>query len=453
MGRSNPLSLASRLLTVSWRHAIRFVQEVPMKILITTIGTRGDIQPFIALSQGLQAAGHSAAICTAEGFRALIEARGVEYAYINNEMLALMQAQEGQAVIEGGGSTVELLRKVRPILRRGLEDEWQAAQQFQPDLLIYHPKSLGSYHIAEKLGIPLILSLPLPFYTPTRAFPHPLFANARLGAWFNRFSYQLMKVANLLYAGITNDFRVKTLGLASKARFADLLVRANGEPVPILYAYSPQVLPVPADFPPHVHVTGYWFLQTEPGWQPPADLLRFLAAGAAPVYIGFGSMGGAQSAQRAAIILHALQLTGQRAVLASGWGGLQANDLPATVFMLDAVPHDWLFPHMAAVVHHGGAGTTAAGLRAGKPTVICPFIADQPFWGRIVHELGVGPQPIPQKQLTAERLAAAIDQAVHDTGMRQRAADLGERIRAEDGVACAVERIEQIARQASAVES
>lgn len=183
-----------------------------MKILIMTMGTRGDIQPFIALGQGLQAAGHTVAICTAEGFRALIEEYGIPYAHMNNELLTLIQAQEGQAAVEGSGGLVALLRKVRPILRRGLADEWQAAQQFQPDLLIYHPKSLGGYHIAEKLGIPMMLSLPLPFYTPTSAFPNPFFANVRLGAWFNRLSYRLVNLTGLMYAGMTNRFRVKTLG-------------------------------------------------------------------------------------------------------------------------------------------------------------------------------------------------------------------------------------------------
>jgi sterol 3beta-glucosyltransferase len=137
---------------------------------------------------------------------------------------------------------------------------------------------------------------------------------------------------------------------------------------------------------------------------------------------------------------------GQRGVLARGWGGLQATDLPETVFMLDAAPHDWLFPQMAAVVHHGGAGTTAEGLRAGKPTVICPFMADQPFWGRLVQEQGLGPQPIPQRRLTAPRLAEAIDAAVSDTAMHQRAVALGARIRAEDGVGTATAIIEWVVR-------
>jgi sterol 3beta-glucosyltransferase len=418
-----------------------------MNILISTLGSRGDIQPFVALGKGLKAAGYRVAICTAEGFRPFIEEQGVEYAYMNNKFLQFMQAQAGQAAMEGSGNMLELIRIFKPILRQTLEDEWQAALTFQPDLLIYHPKTLGSYHVAEKLKIPAFLSLPLPFYTPTQAFPNPLFGNLRLGGWVNRLSYAPMAWSTAMYAGQTNEFRVQTLGLPPRSRFANMLVDAHGQPVPVLYPYSPQVLPVPADFPPHVHVTGYWFLDHDEAWQPSPALMDFLAAGPPPVYVGFGSMGGQKAAQRAEIVLGALARSGQRGLIASGWGGLHAEDLPETVFLIESAPHDWLFPQVAAVVHHGGAGTTAAGLRAGKPTVICPFIADQPFWGRVVHELGVGPKPIPQKKLAVEKLAAAISAAVGDPQMVQRAADLGGKIRNEDGIAHAIAMIEHAVRQ------
>lgn len=420
-----------------------------MKILITTLGSHGDVQPYVALAKGLKTAGHHVAICTLEGFRPFIEEHAVEYAYLHNEFFTLMQTQEGQSTIEGGGSKLELIRKAKTILRRVLDEEWQAAQMFQPDLMIYHPKALGSYHIAEKLQIPAVMSLPLPFYTPTNAFPHPLIGNVKLGGWLNRLSYWPMTFATVMYAGMVNDFRAKKLGLRPRSRFANLLVDAQGNPIPVLYPYSPQLLPVPADYPPHVHVTGYWFLDRNQQWQPPADLVKFLEAGLPPVYIGFGSMGGDKAAQRAEIVLGALVKSGQRGLLASGWGGLQADALPDTVLMIGSAPHDWLFPQVAAVVHHGGAGTTAAGLRAGKPTVICPFIADQPFWGRVIHERGLGPRPIPQQQLTVDGLAAAISAAVSEPGMAQRAAEVGERIRAENGVANAVEIIERIGEQNS----
>ena len=213
---------------------------------------------------------------------------------------------------------------------------------------------------------------------------------------------------------------------------------------PILYGYSPAVIPPPADWNEQMRVTGYWFLDSGDDWTPPADLLEFLQAGTPPVYIGFGSMIMRNPEATAQLIMQALARTRQRAIMLSGWGGLRSTNVPDSVFMIDAVPHAWLFPRMAAVVHHGGAGTTSAGLRAGVPSIIVPFFADQPFWGQRVADLGVGPAPIPFKRLTADRLAQAIQIAVTDQAMRQRAAELGERIRAEDGIARAAAVIQQM---------
>ena len=414
-----------------------------MKILVTTLGSHGDVQPFVALAKALKAAGHEVTICTLEGFRPFVEAHGVSYAHVNNEFFTLMQTPEGQSSIDGSGSKLELVRKAKAILRRVFDDEWQAAQTVQPELIIFHPKALGSAHIAEKLNIPAMMALPLPLYTPTSAFPNPMFGGMNLGGWLNRLSYWPMIYSTNMYAGIVNDFRVKGLGLRPRARLANPLMDGDGNPIPILYPYSPHLLPAPADYPPHVHVTGYWFLDQGNQWQPPAALAAFLDAGPPPVYVGFGSMGGAKAAERAEIVLGALDRAGQRGLLASGWGGLQPSDTPESVHLIESAPHDWLFPQVAAVVHRGGGGTTAAGLRAGKPTVICPFIGDQPFWGRVIHKQGLGPRPIPQQGLTVDGLAAAIMAAVGEPAIARRAAAMGEQIRAEDGLANAVEIIER----------
>jgi sterol 3beta-glucosyltransferase len=190
-------------------------------------------------------------------------------------------------------------------------------------------------------------------------------------------------------------------------------------------------------------VTGYWFLDHPPDWQPPADLVDFLESGPPPIYVGFGSMPSRDPEKICRIVLHALRQSGQRGVIATGWEGLSQSDLPDEVFVIEAVPHDWLFPRMAAVVHHGGAGTTGAGLRAGVPNIVVPISNDQPFWARQVKALGAGPAPIPRKRLTADRLAHAISVAVTDESIRKRAAELGETIRAEDGVVNAVRIINQ----------
>jgi UDP:flavonoid glycosyltransferase YjiC (YdhE family) len=216
----------------------------------------------------------------------------------------------------------------------------------------------------------------------------------------------------------------------------------GGRPQPLFGSYSPIISPKPPDWGDNIHVNGYWFLDPAPDWQPSAQLINFLEAGAPPVYIGFGSMANRAPQKMAQLVQEALELSGQRGIFAAGWGGFDNAHLPDKIFALDSVPHAWLFPRMAAVVHHGGAGTTAAGFRAGVPSVLVPYLGDQPFWAKRVTELGVGPQPIPRRKLTAERLAAAISTATTDQNMRAHAAALGECIRAEDGVARTIEIIE-----------
>ena len=304
---------------------------------------------------------------------------------------------------------------------------------------MYHPKALAGYHIAEKLGIPGVLSLPVPLFSPTRAFPSPILPpGLDLGGPLNKLSHRLVvALTTAPYRKLVTTWRRETL-LMPPADDERLL---GGKPVLRIYPYSPHVLPVPPDWDDSTAVTGYWFLKPDPTWQPPADLVAFLDNGAAPVYIGFGSMAAPDAARTTAIVLEAVQKAGVRAVLASGWGGLVGSALHANVFALESAPHEWLFPRMAAVVHHGGAGTVAAGLRAGKPTVVCPLFGDQPFWGHRIHTLGVGPKPVPLKRLTVDGLAQAIHLAVTDEGMCRRAETLGGNIRAENGVVKAVDLI------------
>ena len=209
---------------------------------------------------------------------------------------------------------------------------------------------------------------------------------------------------------------------------------------PVIYALSRHVVPVPAapaGGRPR-HVTGYWTLPAPDGWEPPAELAAFLAAPGPVVSIGFGSMPNSDPAAVTELVLGAVRDAGVRAVLLAGWGGLGALPASDDVWCADALPHDWLFPRVAAVVHHGGAGTTGAGVRAGVPSVVVPFTMDQPFWGGRIAALGVGPAPVPRGGLTRARLADALRVAVTDDAMRARAAKLGAAIRAEDGVGAAV---------------
>jgi sterol 3beta-glucosyltransferase len=414
-----------------------------MRVLIYSFGTQGDVQPYIALAKGLIRAGHEAALCTAEGFRADIEAHGVTYAYMNNDMLRLIQ--DAMPNMSGPRDTYKIIRAMRPAMRSALDDQWTAAQRLQPSVIVYHPKALGGYHIAEKLGVPSAISLPLPFFTPTREFPIPFIGSWPLGPSANRLSYQFQRFTAVAYGGMLNDFRRTALRLPSIRRTDDLLHDHDGRPLTVLYPFSRHVRPVPADYPPQAHVTGYWFLDHLDDWQPTAELERFLDAGEAPVYIGFGSMGfdkGAGDRRRA--IVAAVEREGVRAILATGWSRPIEDQHADHIFVLDAAPHDWLFPRVAAVVHHGGAGTTGAGLRAGRPTLICPVLGDQPFWGTQVHRLGAGPKPLPWRRITAERLSDRVRSLLTSEQYRYNADHIGRGIRSEDGIASAISVLEAL---------
>ena len=423
-----------------------------MHILILTLGSRGDVQPYVALGQGLKAAGHTVTLCTSNRFESFITEHGLHYGYMNDEMLQLMDSVQGRELMEDATNLWEIIKAMRnlskqvaPLQRKMLHDSWDAAQAASPDLILFHPKTYGGPHIAEKLGIPAILAMPLPMLVPTAENPSMGFPNLPLGGWYNQLTYQVSNTVFAFSAGkLVKDWRAEH-HLPPQPKF-DILHTQTGEQIPVVHCYSRHIAPEPTDWPDNVIASGYWFLDQQPTWEQPHELQAFLNSGAAPVYVGFGSMAGRDPERLTRIVIEALQQAQVRGILATGWGGLATNDLPETIFKLDQAPHDWLFPQMAAVVHHGGAGTTAAGLRAGCPTVVCPFFGDQPFWGQRVHELGVGSEPIPQKKLTVEKLASAIRVVTTDASIRQRAKTLGEKLRQEDGIATAIAFIETVGK-------
>jgi UDP:flavonoid glycosyltransferase YjiC (YdhE family) len=302
------------------------------------------------------------------------------------------------------------------------------------------PGGLHGYDLAERLEAPLMLAAVMPL-TPTRhepmlAFPQwpaPVPGYNALTHWL---AYQLVWQG---FRPTISRWRRQTLGL-SKAPLWGYGRRMEEQRVPVLNGFSAHVVPRPPDWGEHVRVTGYWFPEDE-DWQPPEDLRAFLDDGPPPVFIGFGSMPVRNPERTTAVVLEALRQSGQRAILHAGWAELGEGSLPRGVHRIDYAPYGWLFPRMAAIVHHGGAGTTAFGLRAGVPCIVVPFLFDQFYWGRRIAELGAGPEPIPHKKLSPERLSAALATALGDTQMRQKAAGLGEKVRAERGVEAAVEAV------------
>ena len=415
-----------------------------MKVTIIAPGSRGDVQPYVALGKGLKNAGHTVGILASQDFQSLITEHGLQFFDMGGDMQSI--AKNMQSLLEQG-NFLKILSSM------GAAAKLQAGQAAVSGLAACQGSDLilaglGGLFVglalSEKLGIPFIQAYYFPL-TPTREFPNALapLPPGHLPAGVNRLSHRIVQQMMWQnYRAADNLARRQVLKMAP-APFWGAFASLQQQKLPILYGYSPQVIPSPKDWSDFIHVTGYWFLESPSGWEPPIDLVNFLQSGPPPVYIGFGSMVNSQPGETTDLVLQALARTGQRGVLSAGWGGLKKAALPETVCMIDSIPFSWLFPQMAAVVHHGGAGTTSMGLRAGVPSIVIPFMGDQPFWGQRVFELGVGPRPIPLRRLTVDRLVEAMRCALSDTVMREKAARLGERIRAEAGITRAVEVIEK----------
>lgn len=423
-----------------------------MKITLFTVGSHGDIQPYIPLALGLQQAGFDITIATHGPYEDFVRGYGLDFSPVVGDPRAVMSGEGGIQWLETGRNPLSFLRRFRDLANDMMEqmgrDCLTAADG--ADVLLF--SSLGFFAgapVAEKLGIPAVGAYLQPV-SLTAAFPGIIFPqlpdSLPLQRQYNHLTHTLMmEMTWRLFRGPLNNLRRSGLGLPPEKRpFRQTI----NDPYPVVYGFSRHVIPKPADWGDHLHISGFWFLD-DAAWEPSQALCDFLDAGPAPVYVGFGSMTNRDVEATTHLVIEAIRKSGQRAVLLSGWAGIGSSDLPDAIFRLEYAPHGWLFPRMAAVVHHGGAGTTAAGLRAGVPSLLVPHFADQPFWGRRLNALGVGPGFIPRKQLTLDNLAAAIRLAATDEAMRQRAASLGEKIRAEDGVASAVQFIEQVVEKAS----
>jgi sterol 3beta-glucosyltransferase len=417
-----------------------------MHITILAAGSRGDIQPYLALGLGLQVAGQRVRFAAFRNFASLVEPYGLEFAPVDADFQAIMGGADGQGMVASGSNFLQLARgigrTVGPILTQIGNDFWRACQG--TDLIVSGLNGVPffGYEFADQLRVPCIDASVVPLMA-TREFANLMWPwHWRLGGAYNLLTHRITGFAGWQMFGTTiNQWRQTTLNLPPiSSRAADRRIAQ----MPMMVGISPHVLPRPRDWPDHFHVTGYWFLPRPSEWTPPDELVRFLAEGDLPVCFSFGSMSDRHGAELTQIVSAALQKTKRRGIIVTAWGGLQAIEKTHRLFVIDMVPFDWLWSQCAAVVHHGGSGATSAGLRAGVPAVVVAFIADQPFWGRRIFELGCGPRPIMRRHLTPDRLAAAIERAVTDQVMQQHAATIGQQIRSEDGIVRAVQLIEKI---------
>ena len=405
-----------------------------MHITLLAYGSRGDVEPFVALGKGLSRAGYRVRLAAPEIFASLVRSSDIEFSGLPGDPRRLVQG-----LVDSAGKN--WLRMVRSVSQFALPlgaqvlAAAQAACEGTEAIIHSFLLTIAGHEIATAQGIPDLSAQMFPVFSPTVEFPGIVFPDLPLGNLYRRATHQVVgqtfwQGSRLLYGRV----RRTSPHLPRLTRWP---FRAdNHRSPPILYAFSSQVVPRPHDWREDVHVTGYWFSEDETDWQPPEGLVAFLQAGPPPVCVGFGSTVTRDRDRLARVVLEALKKSRQRGVIVGT--GLALERPSAAVLQVDYAPYGWLFPRAAAVVHHGGAGTTGQGLRAGIPNIVVPFTSDQPFWGRRVYELGAGPAPIPAARLSAEKLADAIAVATHDSQMRRRARAIGQAIQAEDGIGEAV---------------
>ncbi len=409
-----------------------------MNVSLLTYGTRGDVQPFVALAAGLQRAGHRVRLAAPRRFAGLAAQHNIPFAALPGDPEEL-----SRRLNEARGAAAQI-RAVTGFAFAIAGEVARAAFAACDDAdLVVHGLlfTTGAHSLARARGLLDVSVQQMPLFAPTRLFPLPALASLPPGAlsyashWL--FTQIFWHVGNLGYAGLRGRYP-DVAGLTLHWPFDG----REPQRTPLLLAYSPTVLPRPEDWPPYVHVTGYLFLDTPAGYAPPPALADFLAAGEPPVCVSFGSMVSRRAGRVNEMALAALKQTRQRTIVVRAWGAAASAPTDGEVLHLDDAPYDWLFPRCRLVVHHGGAGTTAAALRAGVPSVVVPHAADQPFWGRRVAAIGAGPAPIPVKRLSVGRLVAALEQAASPS-MCARAQAVSRLICAEDGLSTAVKLIEQ----------
>jgi len=411
----------------------------PKEFVVLTYGTRGDVQPFVALGAGLQHLGYNVRIAAPEDFGDLITGHSLDFAPLPGDPGILAK----QLVEYAGLNPIRMVKAVSefvlPLAAQALVAARAACNDASAIIHSFLMTEAGNT-IADELGIPSLSGQFFPIFSTTGDFPSMTFPNLPLGKIYRRATHELTTSifrysGRFLYAFLRR--RHNELSKLSAWPFS----RNIRHKTPILYAFSPNVIQPPKDWPSSSIVTGYWSLDPPKSWRPPDQIADFLAGEPSPIYIGLGSIPPRQMVRFREVFAQAIQSTNQRAILSTKDKNSYNFDSSAQVLFVDNIPHSWLFPRMKAIVHHGGAGTTGAGLSAGVPNIVIPFTADQAFWGSRVHQLGAGPAPIHNKQLTAERLINAINTTISNQGIRVRAKRLGELIRQEDGIGKAVEII------------
>ncbi len=410
------------------------------KITLLAFGSLGDVVPYLALAIGLESAGYQVTFVSAKKFQKIAGNRIANFRGIDEDPQAVLSSSTGQDWLASSSNPLKLVVSTLNIMQRNLPRYAAHAlrESAGADLIISsNLASLVAPHVAESIGAKHIPAYPMPV-TPTHTIANAFvpwnFGNSATN-WLSHRIYHLS--CSVMMRSLVNRMRRDLFGLPSSSSVEPFRSIRKQEG-PMLYCYSPSVIPPPQRWKAWTHVTGYWFPPSISEWRPPRPLEQFIEGGPPPVCIGFGSMVDSDPGRTVGTVTEALKRAGCRGIILSGWSGLKTETSSDSIFITEAVDHGWLFPRTAAVVHHGGAGVTAAALNAGVPSVAVPFFADQFFWARTLRRLGVSPTWVPRSRLTVDALASAISAAVGDAQIRDHASRLAQRIQAEDGIGNAV---------------
>ena len=411
-----------------------------LKITVLTVGSSGDIVPFINLAHELAGRGHHITIASFPNFRDLVESEGFLFFPLCGDAAKFMNDvfQPGSAAVTYISRLKKSLRSIVPQLLKSMSDSCAGA-----DAIVCNFFGTFYYSIAEKYNIPCIQTY---FFLmePSGSIPVPTVRHQNLPSWINRLSYS----AAYLLIGLAER---KYLASWRKENGVDIRrphtkpdYYIHGRHLPVIYAVSPSVFPRPDDWSSSIELSGFWLSEKAVVYNPPDELCRFLEEGDPPVYIGFGSMNGGDMRELMDMVTGSVIKAGLRAVICLGWSGSKILPHEESLYVSDSfIPHQWLFPRVSAVVHHGGAGTTSAGLRYGRPTLIIPFSGDQFFWGTRVHALSCGPLPIDRNSLTSEKLTNALIDLTTSSDYRTHAEAIGSAISGEKGTKTAADIIER----------
>jgi sterol 3beta-glucosyltransferase len=406
------------------------------RIVILTYGSRGDVEPFVALGAGLRNTGHTVRLVGPAPFAPLVEAHGLEFIPIEGNPDQLAQAFADRAGLSWPRMIVSMIRHVLPLAEATFHTVERATRD--ADLIVHSFLMTDAGHTLARLRrVPDISAQFFPVFLPTSAFAAVALPDLPLGGLYRRGTHALNTA--MFHYGSRLLYRIVRASAPDLPGLAPWLLRKPvGEGTSILFAYSSQILPRPPEWPSYAHVTGYWQLPPPANWTPADELVHFLASGPPPVYFGPGSMRTENFPNMLRTVVASVRACGQRVLLGVSPQVIEGNLKGADVFAAEGVPHAWLFPRMRYILHHGGAGTTGAAAAAGVPSTAIPFSADQAFWARRIHRLGIGPAAPPARHLSRGQLEAIVMEALANPAYQRRAEILGENIRKEHGIASAI---------------